>query len=188
MLRNVLIVFIGLLVFCNTVVTASSHDYATGSIYSIDVVDIDGNLFNLGEKYFHKSRALLIVNVASQWGLTERNYQQLQQLHEKYHTRGLSVVAFPCNQFGHQEPRPNHEIKHFAQMKGATFQMMAKVDVNGHTAHPLFQHLRDTTMNGEPVTWNFAKFLCNADGLPVRSYGPRVDPLEIEQDILALLH
>jgi len=100
----------------------------------------------------------------------------------------LEILAFPCNQFGHQEPGSDEDIKQFArEEKHATFNIMAKTDVNGQTASLLFKTLRDVTMHGEPIAWNFAKFLCNGDGMPVRGYPPKMDPLRIENDIIALL-
>lgn len=116
-------------------------------------------------------------------------YEQMQELYKRHADKGFEVLAFPCNQFGKQEPGSNEKIKEFAQSKGATFPMFDKVLVNGKDAHPLFQFLKANLKGtlGTSVKWNFTKFLCDRNGIPVKRYGPPTKPLNFESDILALL-
>jgi glutathione peroxidase len=125
------------------------------------------------------ARAFLIVNVASRCGLTPQ-YRQLEELHENYADRGFSVVGFPCNQFGGQEPGTAEEIRAFCSTTyGVTFPMMAKVDVNGEDRHPLYAELAATADgdgNAGDVQWNFEKFLVDADGSVVARFRPTTTP------------
>jgi glutathione peroxidase-family protein len=116
-------------------------------------------------------------------------YDQMQQLFSKYNEKGFEILAFPCNQFGKQEPGTNEQIKKFAQTKGAMFKLFDKVNVNGKAAHPLFVYLRKELKGtlGSSVKWNFTKFLCNRQGKPVKRYAPNSKPLSFESDIVALL-
>jgi len=111
------------------------------------------------------------------------------QLHERLYTRGLRILAFPCNQFGRQEPGSAREIRAFADGYGVAFDMFAKVDVNGRNAHPVFQFLRSRLSDilGSSVKWNWTKFLCDRDGVPVQRFSPSVSPLSIEPAIEKLL-
>jgi len=110
-------------------------------------------------------------------------------LYAKYAEKGLEILAFPCNQFGKQEPGTNEEIKAFVAKKGATFKLFDKVDVNGKNTHPLFLFLRKELKGtlGSSIKWNFTKFLCDRSGKPVKRYGPPTKPLSFEQDIAGLL-
>jgi len=122
--------------------------------------------------------------------LTPVNYLQLEQLYQKYKAQGFAVLAFPCNQFGGQEPGSNADIKDIVRNdKNATFPLFAKVKVNGNDAHPVFQFLTQKLMGtiGASVMWNFTKFLVDRDGLPVKRAGPPTKPLEMEADIQKLL-
>ena len=122
--------------------------------------------------------------------MTNQNYQELQLLYEKYGAEGFEVLAFPCNQFGNQEPDTNAQIKKFAAGKGAQFPLFAKVDVNGKHAHPLFKYLKaavDPGLTGRAVPWNFAKFLIDRRGLPVWRFAPTTAPLALSAAIERLL-
>jgi len=131
----------------------------------------------------------LVVNVASEWGLTKQNYNELVQLHAKYAPQGLKILAFPCNQFGSQEPKSAVDV--VADMKriyGAEFPIYDKIDVNGDNAHPLFKYLQNV-LSGFPtnaIKWNFTKFLC-IRGVPTKRYAPTSSPLSFESDIVAAL-
>jgi len=107
-------------------------------------------------------------------------------LYAKHANRGFVILAFPCNQFGRQEPGTNAEIKAFAAGKNATFPMFNKIDVNGPNAHPIYLFLRSklTGLLGSSIKWNFTKFLVGRDGVPLKRYGPRSFPNEIEPDII----
>ena len=127
----------------------------------------------------YKGKVLLIVNVASKCGLTPQ-YEQLQDLHEKYAEKGLAVLAFPCNQFGKQEPGTPEEIQEFCSKNyGVEFDMFAKIDVNGDTACDLYKCL--TALETEPVgpgkiSWNFEKFLTDREGNVIARFSPRTTP------------
>jgi glutathione peroxidase len=137
-----------------------------------------------------RGRVLLVVNTASQCGFTPQ-YAGLQKLYERLEPLGLTVLGFPCNQFGGQEPGTAAEIGAFCQKNyGVTFPMFAKVDVNGPSAHPLFRYLtRDKPgiLGTEAIKWNFTKFLIDRDGVPVARYAPRTRPEELETPIRKLL-
>ena len=153
------------------------------TIYDFSVTDMNGNLVPLDR---YRGQVVLIVNVASQCGFTDSNYKQLQDLHSKYHKQGLSILAFPCNQFGGQEPGSHKDIKDFLQKKGIDFEVFAKVNVNGNDGHPLFiflqNKLQGSLTNG--FKWNFTKFLINRQGFPVDRYAPTTEPKDIEGDIV----
>ncbi|MDA0657598.1 MAG: glutathione peroxidase [Planctomycetota bacterium] len=127
----------------------------------------------------YQGKVVLIVNVASKCGLTPQ-YSKLQELHEKYHEKGLVVLGVPCNQFGGQEPGSPEEIKTFCSTKyGVDFPLLAKVDVNGDSACDLYKHL--TSLETKPtakgkISWNFEKFLVGRDGKVVARYAPKTEP------------
>jgi len=111
-------------------------------------------------------------------------------LHAKYNQKGLSILAFPCNQFGGQEPWPEAEIKEFTKKYNVEFEMFSKVNVNGDDAHPLFKYLKsrlDGTL-GNSIKWNFSKFLVDKNGQPSKRYAPNTSPNDIEKDIVGLLN
>ncbi len=133
---------------------------------------------------------LLIVNTASKCGFTPQ-YEGLEALHRKYAQRGLAVLAFPCNQFGAQEPGDAEEIANFCRLTyDVTFPVFAKVDVNGPAAAPLFQHLKQAAkgvLGSEAIKWNFTKFLVDRSGRVAARYAPTTKPEAIEADIERLL-
>ncbi len=135
-------------------------------------------------------RVLLIVNTASHCGFTPQ-YQQLEQLQQQYGPRGLTVLGFPCNQFGRQEPGDAAQIGAFCTEKYAvSFPLLAKVDVNGAHAHPLFVHLKEQArgvLGTRSIKWNFTKFLVKKDGSVYRRYSPRTQPQHLAGDIERLL-
>ena len=156
------------------------------SIYDIEVKDIDGKMLTL-DKY--KDRVMLIVNVASKCGYTGQ-YTGLQELHEKYASKGLSVLGFPCNQFLSQEPGTDEEIKNFCMTSfGVEFDMFSKIDVNGANTHPLYSFLKEQAGGFaiDAIKWNFTKFLVDKNGNVIKRYAPSVKPSEIEEDIKKLL-
>lgn len=132
---------------------------------------------------------MLIVNVASKCGFTRGNYKELNELYTKYHKQGLEILGFPCNQFGHQEPGCDVDIKRFMEANNVEFDMFAKVDVNGDNAIPLYNWLKSKEGGTlfDAIKWNFTKFLINKEGVPVGRYAPQKSPLEIESDIKAEL-
>ena len=145
-------------------------------LYDIPVNALDGSPANLAD---YKGKALLIVNVASQCGLTPQ-YAGLQQLHERYGAKGFEVLGFPCNQFGAQEPGSADEIKSFCETSyGVSFPMFEKIEVNGPGRHPLYDQLtatNDAEGNAGDIQWNFEKFLISPDGEVVARYSPVAVP------------
>ncbi|KAJ7958483.1 Glutathione peroxidase [Quillaja saponaria] len=157
------------------------------TIHDFTVKDIDGKNVSLGN---YKGKALLIVNVASKCGLTSSNYSELSHIYEKYKTQGFEILAFPCNQFGGQEPGSNPEIKQFACTRfKAEFPIFDKVDVNGPNTAPVYQFLKSSAGGflGDLVKWNFEKFLVDKNGRVVERYPPTTSPFQIEKDIQRLL-
>jgi glutathione peroxidase len=138
----------------------------------------------------YKGKVLLIVNVASECGFTPQ-YQGLEALQKKFAGEGFSVLGFPCNQFGGQEPGPEDQIARFCETNyGVTFPMFAKVEVNGANAHPLFKHLTSAKaglLGTEAIKWNFTKFLIDRSGHVVARYGSSTKPESLEAPIRALL-
>ena len=145
-------------------------------IYEAEVEALDGSPAELGD---YQGKALLIVNVASQCGLTPQ-YTGLQALHEEYADRGFAVLGFPCNQFGAQEPGSSDEIAAFCETNyGVTFPLFSKIEVNGDGRHALYEQLTlSTDDEGEAgdIQWNFEKFLVSADGEVVRRFRPLTAP------------
>jgi glutathione peroxidase len=159
----------------------------TTELYDFSVSDIDHQPRKLGE---YKGKVLLIVNVASKCGLTPQ-YEGLEALYRKYRDKGFEVLGFPCNQFLHQEPGDEAEIKSFCSTQyDVSFPLFSKVDVNGGDTAPLYQYLKEKApgaLNSKAVKWNFTKFLVGADGEVIRRYAPTDKPESIEKDIEALL-
>jgi len=154
----------------------------------MSVFDFTATLLNGEETSLDRwrGRVLLIVNTASACGFTPQ-YAGLQALYEKLEPRGLTVLGFPCNQFGAQEPGSADEIGAFCQKNyGVTFPIFAKVDVNGPDAHPLWRTLtqeKPGILGTEAIKWNFTKFLVNRDGIPVARFAPRDKPEALESAI-----
>ncbi len=137
----------------------------------------------------YKGKVLLIVNTASQCGFTPQ-YKGLQELYGKYHDRGLEVLGFPCDQFGHQEPGNDDEIKSFCELNyGVNFPLFSKVEVNGEGAHPLYKFLKGEKggLLTDAIKWNFTKFLVDKQGIVVERFAPTTTPEAIEAKIQALL-
>lgn len=137
-----------------------------------------------------RGQVLLIVNTASKCGFTPQ-YTGLESLQQQYGTRGFSVLAFPCNQFGAQEPGAETEIQSFCEMNyQTTFPLFSKIEVNGAASHPLFAHLKEQApgvLGSKRIKWNFTKFLVNQQGEVVKRYAPSTKPEDIAADIEALL-
>ena len=133
----------------------------------------------------YKGQVVLVVNTASKCGFTPQ-YKGLQELYETYKNRGFTVLGFPCNQFGAQEPGEADDISSFCEVNyGVEFPMFNKIDVNGDNAHPLFTYLKDELSGtlGDKVKWNFTKFLIGKDGKPLKRYAPTTKPEKLTRDI-----
>lgn len=153
------------------------------NLYSFQVKTATNEDLSL-EKY--KGQVVLVVNVASKCGFTPQ-YKGLEELYEKYQPQGLAVLAFPCNQFGAQEPGDMEEIQNFCKLTyDVSFPLMAKVDVNGATADPVFSWLKESApglLGTEIIKWNFTKFLVGKDGQVIKRYAPNTEPKDIAADI-----
>ncbi|MFB2348438.1 glutathione peroxidase [Priestia megaterium] len=138
----------------------------------------------------YQGDVLLIVNTASKCGFTPQ-YKDLQALYEEEKENGLTVLGFPCNQFGGQEPGSSNDIEQFCELNyGVSFPMFAKVDVKGEHAHPLFIYLTEQApglLGSKAIKWNFTKFLVNRQGEVVKRYAPQTAPKDIQKDIKELL-
>ncbi|MEM8918803.1 MAG: glutathione peroxidase [Pseudomonadota bacterium] len=155
-------------------------------ITDFEVKQADGSALDLSA---HEGKVLLIVNTASKCGFTPQ-YEGLEKLHKEYAGRGLEILAFPCNQFGNQEPGDAEEIKNFCSLNyDVSFPLMAKIDVNGDDADPLWKHLKSekSGLLGSRIKWNFTKFLIDREGNVVARHGPAVKPEQLKSEIEQLL-
>ena len=158
---------------------ANVHDFSARAIDGVDR--------SLAE---YKGKVLLVVNVASKCGFTPQ-YSGLEALQRQYADRGFAVLGFPCDQFGHQEPGNEEEIRKFCSLNyDVTFPMFAKIEVNGAGAHPLYEHLKSSApgvLGTEGIKWNYTKFLVDREGRVVRRYAPTDKPESLAADIEKLL-
>ena len=159
----------------------------SGTIHQLSAERLDGSVQDFAE---YVGKVLLIVNTASQCGFTPQ-FEGLEALYQRFQSRGLLVLGFPCNQFGAQEPGDAEEIANFCQTRyQVSFPMFAKIDVNGPTAHPLYVHLKKAApglLGSEGVKWNFTKFLVDRQGRVVERYASATAPETIARDIEKLL-
>ena len=155
----------------------------SSTMHDLEAKTITGEQRSLRE---YAGKAVLVVNVASKCGFTPQ-YQGLEALYRQYRDRGLVVLGFPCDQFGHQEPGDEAEIAQFCSLTyDVTFPMFAKVDVNGERAHPLYRYLKQEApglLGSEAIKWNFTKFLVGPDGKVIKRFGPRDEPSSLAADI-----
>ena len=156
------------------------------NIYDFKVRGAKGEEVSMAD---YKGKVLLIVNTATGCGFTPQ-YEGLQKLYDKYRDKGLEILDFPCNQFGHQAPGTEEEIQEFCTLKyKTTFPLFAKVEVNGKNEEPLFRYLKSQEGGflGDDIKWNFTKFLVSRDGTVVDRFAPITKPESIEDKILKLL-
>jgi len=164
---------------CDTAPGAKSEN----RLYSFTVYDLEGNTVRL-DKY--RGKAVLVVNIATQALMADKNMDQLQEIYDKYRDR-VAILAFPSNQFG-GEPGSNAEIKQYLKLKNITFEVFGKIDVNGDKADPLFVWLKSQEHGfiSDDLKWNFTKFLVDPQGRPVNRYAPE-SPFDITKDIEKLV-
>ena len=157
------------------------------SIYDFSAKTLSGKDVNLAD---YRGQVLLIVNTASKCGFTPQ-YEGLEKLYEELHPKGLTILGFPCNQFGSQEPGGADEIGQFCQVNyGVSFPMFGKIDVNGAQAHPLYKfltHEKRGILGTANIKWNFTKFLIDRAGKVVARYAPVTKPKDLEKPIAKLL-
>jgi glutathione peroxidase len=160
---------------------------AATSVYDFEAQTITGQTARLAD---YKGKVLLIVNTASECGFTPQ-FKGLEVLWEKHRDEGLVVLGFPSNEFGGQDPGSNEEIASFCEMNyGVSFPMMAKIEVNGSQAHPLYRFLTEQApglLGTKAIKWNFTKFLVGRDGRVLKRYAPQDAPESIERDIVKAL-
>lgn len=156
-------------------------------VYDFEAKTIDGSAQSLAS---YTGKTLLVVNVASKCGFTPQ-YKGLEALYREYKDKGLVILGFPCDQFGHQEPGDENEIKNFCSLNyEVTFPMFAKIKVNGDDAHPLYTYLKNEQgglLGMDFIKWNFTKFLVDKTGKVVKRYAPTDTPAAIGKDIADLL-
>lgn len=157
------------------------------SVYDYSAKTLDGQDVSLAD---YRGQVLLIVNTASKCGFTPQ-YEGLETLYRDYKDRGLTILGFPCNQFGAQEPGNAEEIASFCSLTyDVTFPMLAKIDVNGPSAHPLYAFLKKEQkglLGTEGIKWNFTKFLIGRDGEVVERFAPTTKPEDLKVAVEALL-
>lgn len=157
------------------------------TIYDFDVVDINGQTKPLKD---YTGKTLLIVNVASNCGFTPQ-YTELEQIYKEYKDAGLEILAFPCNQFGAQEPGDAEEIKKFCSLTyDVSFPLFSKINVNGDQAAPVYNYLKESLpgiLGSKAIKWNFTKFLIDKSGKPIQRYAPNDKPHDIAKDIKKIL-
>lgn len=153
------------------------------SIHDFKLTTIDGKTQSMSD---YRGKTLLIVNVASKCGFTPQ-YAGLEKLYNDYRERGLVVLGFPCDQFGHQEPGDEAEIKSFCALNyDVSFPLFAKIEVNGPRTHPLYGQLKAAApglLGTQRIKWNFTKFLIDRDGRVQRRYAPTTRPEALEADV-----
>lgn len=151
------------------------------------VTNLQGQAVDLKQ---YQGKVVLIVNTASKCGFTPQ-YKGLEAVYQQFKDKGVVVLGFPCNQFGHQEPGTADEIGSFCEKNyGVTFPLFEKIDVNGKNAHPLFQHLKSEApglLGIQAIKWNFTKFLIKQDGSVFKRYAPQTAPADIIQDVENLI-
>ena len=156
-------------------------------IYDYSVKDKDDSEIKMAD---YRGKTLLIVNTASKCGFTPQ-YDGLNELQKKFEDQGFSVLAFPCNQFGKQEPGSNSEIQDFCSLNfDVSFPVFAKIDVNGENEEPLFGHLKSEKpgiMGSKGIKWNFTKFLVDKNGEVLKRFSSKTTPSEIEKEIESIL-
>jgi len=156
------------------------------SIYDLSFTANTGEEVSLKQ---YEGKPLLIVNTASKCGFTPQ-YKGLQEMYADLGPEGLVVIGFPCDQFAHQEPGDDEQIKDFCEVNyGVSFPLSTKVDVNGSNTHPVFAYLKEKAggLLGSGIKWNFTKFLVSPDGTTVKRYAPKTDPDMVRMDAEQML-
>ncbi|HRP02895.1 MAG TPA: glutathione peroxidase [Candidatus Kapabacteria bacterium] len=155
------------------------------SIYNYKLKDIDGKIIDFNQ---YRGKTLLIVNVASYCGYTKQ-YAALEDLYIKYKSQGFEILAFPCNQFGQQEPGTNEEIKSFCTSNyKVNFTLFDKIEVNGNNQSPIYTFLKANQSNKEDIKWNFTKFLISKDGHNIQRFESKITPEQLDNTISNLIN
>lgn len=182
-----LLAFSFVVLIINSVKSPGVESNVIKTVYDFTVKNIDGKDLSLS---VYKGKVLLIVNVASECGFTKQ-YAGLQELYDKYKSKGLVILGFPCNQFGGQEPGTENEIKQFCSSKfGVNFPLFSKIEVNGSNTAPLYQYLKNEAkgiLGTEDIKWNFTKFLIDKNGKVIDRYASATTPADLASKIETLL-
>lgn len=153
------------------------------NFYNYSAKDANGKMIDMAQ---YREKVVLVVNVASKCGFTPQ-YKGLEEIYREFKDRGLVILGFPCNQFGAQEPGNESEIQQFCSLTyDVSFPIMAKVEVNGSNAAPIYEHLKSAApglLGTEAIKWNFTKFLIGKDGKVIKRYAPNTEPKDIVDDI-----
>jgi glutathione peroxidase len=153
------------------------------NFFEFEVKSADAKNYDLSK---HKGKVVLVVNVASKCGFTPQ-YKGLEELYQSFSKDNFLILGFPCNQFGFQEPASDSEIQQFCSMNySVTFPVLAKIDVNGAKADPIYQFMKEKApgiLGSEAIKWNFTKFLIGKNGEVIKRYAPNTEPKEIKNDI-----
>ncbi|PTE24497.1 glutathione peroxidase [Staphylococcus equorum] len=156
------------------------------NIYDITVKQKDGSTYQLSE---YQAQVIIVVNTATKCGLSGQ-FEELEELYQKYKEQGLVVLGFPCNQFANQEPSTNEQVAETCKINfGVTFPIHSKINVNGKNESPLFTLLKNesSSLLGKSIKWNFTKLLIDRNGEVVKRYGPKDSPYSMEETIQSLL-
>lgn len=156
------------------------------NFYDLNINKPNGDKISMND---YNGKAVLIVNTATKCGLAPQ-FDELEELHQKYKDEGLVILGFPSNQFLNQEPETNDTVENACRINhGVTFQLTEKIDVNGEQTHPIFKYLKSELKGtlGSGIKWNFTKFLITREGKPFRRYSPTTKPGKIENDIKSLI-
>ncbi len=156
------------------------------TFYDLEIAKPNGELIKMSD---FKGKTVLAVNTATKCGLAPQ-FEELEELHQKYKDKGLVILGFPSNQFLNQEPESNETVEQACLINhGVTFQLTEKIDVNGEATHPVFKFLKKKSGGffGTRIKWNFTKFLITPEGKPYKRYSPTTKPATIEKDILKLI-
>lgn len=155
--------------------------------YDLEAKKLNGETVSMSQ---YEGKTVIVVNTASKCGFTPQ-YEGLEKMYQEYKDKGLVILGFPCNQFGHQEPGSSDEIQEFCQVNyGVSFPIFEKVDVNGKAAHPVFNYLKSKLSGGlfgRKIKWNFTKFVIDKNGNPVKRFSPITTPEKMESMIRKML-
>jgi len=177
-----------LLLILMTTYTLNAGETMKKDFYDFEAKTIKGETISMSQ---YKGKVLLVVNVASKCGFTPQ-YEGLEKLYKTYKAQGFEILAFPCNQFGEQEPGSAEEIQKFCSTTfSVTFPLFEKIDVNGDNTHPLYRYLKSKAtgfLGTESIKWNFTKFLINKEGKVIDRYSSTTKPSKISEDIEKLLN
>ncbi len=189
-MKKMIYIFIGIITILAVSIIIANNNLERSdvmSIYDLKFKDTEGKEIKMEE---YRGTTILIVNTATKCGLASQ-FDDLEELYQKYKDKGFTIIGFPCNQFLNQEPETNETVVEACRINhGVTFLLTEKIDVNGDNTHPVFKYLKansNSGLFGKRIKWNFTKFLISPDGSTIKRYSPTTKPAKIEEDILRLI-